>query len=731
MQKKLTIFSFLMICALFTQAQILFQEDFEGGSIPAGWTNVSDATDGGFLVGTPAALSSQYFEIIANGSSRIAATNDDECNCDKGDEYFITPPIDLTGQTSVILTFESYYNDNQYQGAQEEASVEVSTDGGTTWQEIEDLHGHGGWDTHSIDLSDFAGESAVSIGFHYKDDGSWMYGFGIDNITVEVPLALDAEMAEVSSRIFGEVNTPLDIKGIVYNNGISTITSMEITYTVDGGSPISETISGLSIPSFSYYNFATTTPWTPDSAGDFDITVDITAVNGGEDGNLDNNDDSFNTEIFAEVIVPNKIDEYIAAPAIFTEVTGAASGLDKPTDLDFFPILGKNELWVINQRTEDEGGSTLTIADATTDAPSDFDERVDGNSWHFMSLPTGIAFSDDNFNFANSAGVQDANHGGGTFTGPALWSSDPDVYAQPSGGNGSHLDMLHGSPFSMGIAHETENVFWVYDDWNKDIVRYDFAEDHGPGNDDHADAIIRRYKNIGIDADGDIPNHMILDKASGWLYFVDNGNDRVVRLDINSGTGMTTLAEINEPLAEHSQVNGFVSEVIIDTDLDRPCGIEIFENTLYVGDYATGEIIAYDMENGFEELTRIETGAAGLTGIKIGPDGNLWFVNRIENTLQYATPGVVSATNDVSSTVDFRVSPNPTSGQASVYLSGANDYADAVLTLTNLTGQQVFAPQSANAVQRMDLSNLPTGVYVLTVQSSEFTVSRKVVLQGK
>ena len=35
----------------------------------------------------------------------------------------------------------------------------------------------------------------------------------------------------------------------------------------------------------------------------------------------------------------------------------------------------------------------------------------------------------------------------------------------------------------MGIASEEENVFWVYDDYSNDIAMYDFAEDHGPGND--------------------------------------------------------------------------------------------------------------------------------------------------------------------------------------------------------------------------------------------------------
>ena len=186
--------------------------------------------------------------------------------------------------------------------------------------------------------------------------------------------------------------------------------------------------------------------------------------------------------------VPNIIDEYLDAPPVFIPMHSSSDNLNKPTDLDFFPILAKNELWVINQRTEAVGGSTTTFYDVGESNQTSL-HRVDGNAWHFMSLPTAIAFS-DNGNFANSAGVQDANHNNGTFTGPALWSSDPDIYAQPSGGNGSHLDMLHGSPFSMGIASETENAFWVFDGWNNEIVRYDFADDHGPGNDDHSSAIV-------------------------------------------------------------------------------------------------------------------------------------------------------------------------------------------------------------------------------------------------
>lgn len=368
------------------------------------------------------------------------------------------------------------------------------------------------------------------------------------------------------------------------------------------------------------------------------------------------------------------------------------------------------------------------MSGSTTDTP-DFEVKVDGNSWHFMSLPTGIAFSDDNFNFANSAGVQDANHNGGTFTGPALWSSDPEVYAQPSGGNGSHLDMLHGSPYSMGIAHEVDNAFWVYDDWNSDIVRYDFVDDHGPGNDDHADGMVHRYEGIGIAADDDIPNHLVLDKSTGWLYFVDNGNDRVMRLDINSGTGSVNLPEINEPLTEHLRITGYTVETIIDSGLEAPCGIELYDGVLYVGDYGTGDIVAYDMTDDFSEITRIVTGEPGLTGIKIGPEGNLWFVNRTQNTLKIATPGEPTNTQEVLASLRVKISPNPTPNVITVSTPAEVNLQGATVTVSSLNGKTLLGAAPLQSTHTIDLSAMPVGVYVLRIQGSGFQLNEKVILQ--
>ena len=716
----------LFLCKV-SVGQILLSEDFESGNLPDEWQIQSMATDGGWNFGSGPALSSAYFDIVSTGST-IAATNDDGCNCNKVDEYLITRPVDLSTVNAAILKFDLFYGDQTFQGDEEDARVEVSLDG-STWMLLDDLHGHGDWDEHIYNLAEYVGNETVYIGFKYDDNGGWLYGMAIDNVSIEVPLRLDASLVELNSKTFGEIGKDFKIGGTILNNGAESINTLEIQYTIDGNTPVVQVFENLDLPGFEYIPFQFDQAWVPTIEGISDVVVEILSVNGEVDEASDNNIMSFSTDILGEVIVPNNLEKiYTTIPEITTKAT-AGDGLDRPTDLDFFPVLGKNELWIINQRTEDIGGSTVTIAGATEEIPISIEAKVDGNAWHFMSLPTGIAFSDDNFNFANSAGVQDANHGGGTFTGPALWSSDPEIYAQPSGGNGSHLDMLHGSPFSMGIAHEVDNVFWLYDDWNSDIVRYDFAEDHGPGNDDHSDGSLRRYGNIGIQRDSDIPNHLILDKETGWLYFVDNGNDRVMRLDINSGSIAAPLDLINEPLAEHVAMGGFTVELVVDQGLERPCGIEFFEGSLLVGDYATGAINVYDTTNDFELMGVIETQNDGLTGIKIGPDGNIYAVNRIDNTLVVISEGLESSVQDYEIDNAMTIFPNPSSDVITIAIDDKNISDAASVTIFNSLGQIVLR-QSNMDVSTIDVSTFAKGSYTIEVRQSEklykkqFTVIR-------
>ena len=103
MKRHLFTLTLSLVLMTFSQAQVIFQEDFESGTFPFGWTQETNATDGGWLIGSSSGLSSQFWPIAANGSTRIAATNDDGCNCDKSQDRLITPPLDFTGLSGIAL----------------------------------------------------------------------------------------------------------------------------------------------------------------------------------------------------------------------------------------------------------------------------------------------------------------------------------------------------------------------------------------------------------------------------------------------------------------------------------------------------------------------------------------------------------------------------------------------------------------------------------------------------
>lgn len=309
------------------------------------------------------------------------------------------------------------------------------------------------------------------------------------------------------------------------------------------------------------------------------------------------------------------------------------SRLSQPQDLDFNTDPARpNELWIINKGTS---GTTVMLTNPGTPTQA-FDYREDGNAMHFMTQPSGIAFSPNFKTWATCPNVLDANYSGTQFTGPTLWSSDLNIYARPSGGNGSHIDMLHQSPYSMGIAAEKDNIFWLFDGYNRNIVRYDFAADHGPGNDYHGDGKVYRYVEVSVLREPTVPSHLILDANKKWLYIVDGGNKRILRMDITTGTKADDIVPYAEPLAEYWRMQNVTWEVFIDAGLQKPCGIDIADNRLFVSDYQTGEIICYDI-NSRKILGRFNTGKSGITGIKIY-NGRIWFVNALESTCMQVEP---------------------------------------------------------------------------------------------
>ncbi len=431
--------------------------------------------------------------------------------------------------------------------------------------------------------------------------------------------------------------------------------------------------------------------------------------------------------------IPNIMPSYTNSSNVLNyEIIGDISKqVLKPTDLDFDTA---GNLWSTLQGTENSGGYTVKFTNPGKPTQTNLRQQ-DGNAWHFMSLPTGIAFSTENNNFATSTGIFDANHNNTDFTGPSLWPSDG-RYAINHGPNtnGSHLDMLHESPFCMGIAHEVDNVFWVTDTYTNDLVRYDFAADHGPGGSNHDDGKVRRFPEMVVNRINDnIPCHLVLDKATNWLYYVDGGTKRVLRMDITSGTpgGIPAFGQ-NEQLAEYTNVNGVTWQTVVNTGLVEPSGIDIVDNRLIVSDHSNGDIFIYDISHTqsmpVQEIAIVSTGEAGITGVVIGPEGRIWYSNYLQNKIVKIEPTTITVGVDaVEAKNSISVFPNPTNGLVTMT---KNNNESVSVSLLDVSGKEVFANNNVIGLRNtFDFSHLSDGMYFIVLKNGNQTTTEKLLLK--
>jgi hypothetical protein len=231
------------------------------------------------------------------------------------------------------------------------------------------------------------------------------------------------------------------------------------------------------------------------------------------------------------------IDRYLTDALTYTDIVISSDQVDNPRDLDFKPHT--NELWVM-LRGGNNGGSFVIVHNAGLPGQTD-EYRKDSHSGHFMTQASAMAFS-PNGEFAAVNEIQNTAGPTSTFMGPALWDADLNIFATVFQSDweagrplGSHIDMLHQSPFAMGIAADSAKVYWVMDGHNGNICRYDFVQDHGPGYDYHGAGKIWRYIDVEVERVANIPSHMVLDRTNGWLYFIDGGNKQIKRMNVWSG----------------------------------------------------------------------------------------------------------------------------------------------------------------------------------------------------
>jgi hypothetical protein len=233
--KTLTCVLLISLSIMSAKAQtIILNEDFSGGTLPAGWTTTQDSGSVGWQFGTAA----QAVE-TNNGTTLFAPPsigNDLAFDLDWKDndsayateDRLITPAIDLSAYSGskIYFAYDVFFKQT-YSWASEYLTVDVSTDNGATWNPFQSTSGPGSlyplgvWHNCYIDASTYAGQSNVKFSFHYDDYGAHLLGAALGNVQIFIPAFLPTyRLAFEESTGMWCGNCPA---GIVYQDSVEKL----------------------------------------------------------------------------------------------------------------------------------------------------------------------------------------------------------------------------------------------------------------------------------------------------------------------------------------------------------------------------------------------------------------------------------------------------------------------------------------------------------------------------
>lgn len=268
--------------------------------LPSTWSQSTFSTNGGWVVGSTASVSSGFFGVPA-ADGNVLCTNDDACNCDHSADTLFAMNADLVNRDNPYVTFQAFYLEGAYAGFEENFKVLTSINGGIDWVEHTIISGATSWQSYALDLSEFAGGD-VQLAFVYSDGGGWLFGAAIDNVAVVdldttlVNAALSGgNLASVISAVPTTnyqyykhlVNEELIPSVTITNELVVPITDLEIKYTF-GAEVVTETVTGIYLSQGGSYVYDFTQPITV-PLDTLALTFDLLSVNGLTDAQASNN----------------------------------------------------------------------------------------------------------------------------------------------------------------------------------------------------------------------------------------------------------------------------------------------------------------------------------------------------------------------------------------------------------------------------------------------------------
>jgi hypothetical protein len=226
---------------------------------------------------------------------------------------FISPEVDLTGLTSVKLTFNHFFDWFANPGP----SLGVATRSGSagTWQTVWSITpiGNVGPVQFSLDIANSdVGSSEFQFCFFISGSTTMMDYWYVDDIMLLNPLEINSQLVTISQTP-STFSAPAEVKGTLRNLGTEIITTAEVSWQLDGGIIHSTLLEGLSLNTLDSYEFVCNDLINA-SIGLHSLRVWTGLVNGGPDQDQGN-------DTLAKIV--NKVCYTVPKIPLFEEFTSS------------------------------------------------------------------------------------------------------------------------------------------------------------------------------------------------------------------------------------------------------------------------------------------------------------------------------------------------------------------------------------------------------------------------
>lgn len=264
-------------------------ENFEDGS--SGWTTYG--TVNSWELGEPVGPVINVAPPATPSSVNSWSTDLDDYYCYTGENsYLQSTCLDFSSLVAPYIEFDLWYDTYGFTGyGYEGMNLQYSLDGGVTWDIVDSEEGadeenwyntinyswynpstfsyDSAWTGHSAEwkhakhsLEALAGEPSVMLRFRFNTV-TWagcFDGVALDNINIQDPYDHDVDAVVIASPFSSPgLSATEPIVVTISNEGINAETGFDVSYSIDGGTPVTETFTGtLDVGEVEDFTFATT-----------------------------------------------------------------------------------------------------------------------------------------------------------------------------------------------------------------------------------------------------------------------------------------------------------------------------------------------------------------------------------------------------------------------------------------------------------------------------------------